>query len=370
MTGHATPPPPSPGPRRLTRSRDDRVIGGVAGGLGRYFDVDPIIFRIGFAVTAFVGGLGLVAYLAALVAVPVEGEPEPEGSRRGWALAVVFGVVALWFVAWADVWGGPFWFHPFAVFWLLVLAAVVAIGWRLVERRRGAPGDGDEALRRLALVLGVLVLACAAAVAGAWVTAIGDGEIVAGLVIACGLVLVAASFFGGAGWLVVPALALALPAGVVAAADVEVRGGIGEERHDPGSLAELRGEYRLAVGRLELDLRHVDFPRGTTHVDAAVGLGQLDVIAPPGTCVVVRSEAGIGEVRSFGRGHGGVDIEVHDRAPAPSVPQVLLDADVGVGQVRVVDDPDDLSRPGRHGPFGDDDGPEGRRGGDPCEVAG
>ena len=36
-----------PQPRRLTRSSSDKVIGGVAGGLGRYFDIDPIIFRIG-----------------------------------------------------------------------------------------------------------------------------------------------------------------------------------------------------------------------------------------------------------------------------------------------------------------------------------
>ena len=36
-----------PQPRRLTRSSSDRVIAGVAGGLGRYFDIDPIIFRIG-----------------------------------------------------------------------------------------------------------------------------------------------------------------------------------------------------------------------------------------------------------------------------------------------------------------------------------
>ena len=35
------------GPRRLTRSRGDRIIGGVCGGLGRYFNVDPLLFRIG-----------------------------------------------------------------------------------------------------------------------------------------------------------------------------------------------------------------------------------------------------------------------------------------------------------------------------------
>ena len=44
------PPPSSPGVRRLTRSSSDKLIGGVAGGLGRYFGVDPILFRIAFVV--------------------------------------------------------------------------------------------------------------------------------------------------------------------------------------------------------------------------------------------------------------------------------------------------------------------------------
>src|SRR5215470_5484713 len=40
-------------PRRLRRSSRDRLIGGVAGGLGRYFDVDPVLFRIAFIVLTF-----------------------------------------------------------------------------------------------------------------------------------------------------------------------------------------------------------------------------------------------------------------------------------------------------------------------------
>ena len=51
-TAPQSPPPPDPPPvpRRLTRSSSDKVMAGVAGGLGRYFDIDPIIFRIGFVV--------------------------------------------------------------------------------------------------------------------------------------------------------------------------------------------------------------------------------------------------------------------------------------------------------------------------------
>ena len=70
----------TPTPKQLLRSPNDRVVGGVAGGLARYFGIDPVIFRIGFAVLAFVGGLGLVAYLAAWLFVPEDdgtGRPRP-----------------------------------------------------------------------------------------------------------------------------------------------------------------------------------------------------------------------------------------------------------------------------------------------------
>ena len=72
------PPPPAAAtaaagaPRRLTRSSSDRVLGGVAGGLGRYFDIDPIIFRIGFVVLTLAGGAGVLAYLAAWLLVPAD----------------------------------------------------------------------------------------------------------------------------------------------------------------------------------------------------------------------------------------------------------------------------------------------------------
>ncbi len=67
-------PPPEPlkdRPRRLLRSRSDRMLGGVSGGLGEYFSVDPVIFRIGFAVTLFFGGLGAVLYIALMDLRPV-----------------------------------------------------------------------------------------------------------------------------------------------------------------------------------------------------------------------------------------------------------------------------------------------------------
>jgi phage shock protein C len=59
-------------PRRLTRSTSDKMLGGVAGGLGDYFSVDPIVVRIGFAVSTLFSGAGLIAYVALLAFVPTD----------------------------------------------------------------------------------------------------------------------------------------------------------------------------------------------------------------------------------------------------------------------------------------------------------
>ena len=62
----------SPRTSRLTRSSSDKFIGGVAGGLGDYFGVDPIIFRIGFAISILFSGAGLIAYLVMLAVLPAD----------------------------------------------------------------------------------------------------------------------------------------------------------------------------------------------------------------------------------------------------------------------------------------------------------
>ena len=57
----------------LYRSRDNRMIGGVCGGLGKYFDIDPTIVRIGFFLLLLPGGFpGLIPYLALWIIVPEE----------------------------------------------------------------------------------------------------------------------------------------------------------------------------------------------------------------------------------------------------------------------------------------------------------
>lgn len=65
-------------PRRLYRSRQDRMIAGVCGGLGQYFNVDPVIVRLIFLLLLF-SGPGILAYIVLMIVVPERplGETEP-----------------------------------------------------------------------------------------------------------------------------------------------------------------------------------------------------------------------------------------------------------------------------------------------------
>jgi phage shock protein PspC (stress-responsive transcriptional regulator) len=57
----------------LRRSFQDRMLTGVAGGIGRYFGVDPMIVRIAFVVLTVFGGVGIPLYLAGALLIPEEG---------------------------------------------------------------------------------------------------------------------------------------------------------------------------------------------------------------------------------------------------------------------------------------------------------
>lgn len=84
-----------PTERKLYRSETDRVIGGVCGGLGEYFALDPIWFRIGFVLLALGGGSGVLIYLLMwlIVRPRPEGYTPPEGGRGSLTGTAVIGMV-------------------------------------------------------------------------------------------------------------------------------------------------------------------------------------------------------------------------------------------------------------------------------------
>ena len=86
--------------RRVRRSRQDRVFGGVCGGLGRYLNVDPVLLRIAAVALALSGGLGVLAYIIAWIVIPEAPEDASEppidpASRSKAALIVGTALVAL-----------------------------------------------------------------------------------------------------------------------------------------------------------------------------------------------------------------------------------------------------------------------------------
>ena len=58
--------------KKLFRSRKERVIGGVCGGIGNYFNLDPVLIRVVWAALFFAAGAGLLAYILAWIIVPLE----------------------------------------------------------------------------------------------------------------------------------------------------------------------------------------------------------------------------------------------------------------------------------------------------------
>src|SRR5215217_7105772 len=77
------PPPDSPAPRpQLRRSRSDKMLGGVSGGLAEYSGVDPLLWRVGFVALTFAGGSGILVYLLLWLLMPA-GPPVGEGEQEG-----------------------------------------------------------------------------------------------------------------------------------------------------------------------------------------------------------------------------------------------------------------------------------------------
>jgi phage shock protein PspC (stress-responsive transcriptional regulator) len=293
-------PNPAPGPRRFLRTRDDHFVGGVCGGLGRYFGVDPILFRVGAVALCFVGGAALFIY------------------------------AGLWILTSTDDGTG------------------VASGPSPLRRCLGG-ADGRIRAGRVAaiaaLVLGGL-LATVVLVAGAvWATAAGGGVWVAIAVIAIGLSAVAGALTGRrrAAWLLVLALLIAAPAGFAAAADVRFDGGFGDRQYSPTAVTALPAHgYKLAAGRLRVDLRGLSLsPGSTTEIPIQVGMGVATIIVPSSVCVQSDTKVGAGYVDVLGDSEGGLDVHRGLDGARGSAPRVLLHARVGMGGLEVVHRPQD-----------------------------
>jgi phage shock protein C len=144
---------------RLYRSRDDRMLFGVAGGMGRYFGVDPVLVRLVWVLLFLAAGTGILLYIIAAIIIP----EEPAGaaaSAPGGAAADAGGPPRA-----GGTPGGPWpWNAPGgrsrsdgggAIFLGLILVVVGA--WFLLQRL--VPGlDGRLVWPGLLILLGLLLV--------------------------------------------------------------------------------------------------------------------------------------------------------------------------------------------------------------------
>jgi phage shock protein PspC (stress-responsive transcriptional regulator) len=336
-TTTATPPDPPPR-KRLERSADDRMLFGVTGGIAKYLGVDATIVRIVTVALTVLGGVGVLLYVAGLLLMP-----EPGGTaviaggegREGRGQAVrVAGLVVLALLTFAVI-AGIGTVIGWILFPLAFLIAAGAMAWWIAsgERPAGSPG---HILKRAGLGIALLAACFALALGGAWAAGTGSGAVGAALVIAAGVVLVAAAFTRPARWLILPALSLGLAAGFVTATGIELDGGIGEREHRPTAAADVREHYELGIGELVVDLREADLPAGDRRIDVELGIGHAVVLVREDVCVTTEARVGMGAVDAFDSESDGIDVNHEDARSAPAgTPRVVLSGDVGVGMLDV-----------------------------------
>src|SRR3954447_9093663 len=383
--------PPASERRLLRRNRTNRVAAGVSSGLGDYFGVDPVLFRVLFATSAFFGGAGILAYLLAWAAIPEEGtERAPidgwiAALRRRrfpvWGVVIVGGLI-LWGVAFSWWLPGPF---------LPVVAIVILLIVFFTRRelqvptapRRIAPATptvslekdgnataptasptwgyggrawfeesraiGRERRRRsfpirmgtlVVLAVTLTVLGIADAVGGIqlqWYFWTALAVLVAGMLVALASRRWSWSFVPLAGLALIGALAFA-------GSDTSLHDGVGQREWKPVHVTD--AHYRLAFGQGVLDLRDLR-PRSTpTTFDVTLGAGQVRVIAPKSMNLTVHTDVHMGQVevdRARGqynddhRRYGGVEFTrtIDPPVGATGAP-VTVDVHLTNGNVSVV----------------------------------
>ncbi|MDT0275007.1 PspC domain-containing protein [Blastococcus goldschmidtiae] len=286
------PPPPPPGAwvrPQLRRSRSDKVIGGVGGGLAEYSGIDALLWRVGFVALALAGGTGVLVYLLLWLLMPAgTGVAEPFRPRPpAGPRSPVPGVT---------------------IAGLLIVVGALA----LVARFTDWDLDGTVFLGGALLVVG----------AGLVVAAFTDGRTARGALIALGTVL-----------------SLALIAAESVPWD-DMSGGVGDRTFVPTSPAEVRDVYDGGIGDMTVDLSEIDVSDLDEPIRTKVdhGLGDVEIVLPRDADVQVSVDSGLGEVSIFGR--EGLTEGTFEGAGTGSwigddEAEIILDVDAGVGNVEV-----------------------------------
>lgn len=281
--------------KRLERPRDDRMLAGVCGGLARYFGIHPAFYRVGFVVLTLLGGSGILVYLAAVLVIPKEGEAESMASEalrnrreRPWplvalSLLAVAGTVLL-SRATVNADGDAF--------WVLLLLAGGVILW--TTRRSSGAADDSRRVGRIGRIL-------------AWTTAS------------------------------VIVLVIAAMATFAAVFHVHLRSGIGDRNYEIANVQELRDSYHLGIGDMRVDLSQLQSTQDRIELKTRVDVGKLTVIVPKDAALDVKAYAKTGQIELLGLpSSDGYDVDRTLVRPGLGKRTIVLNAQVGAGQVRVV----------------------------------
>jgi phage shock protein PspC (stress-responsive transcriptional regulator) len=295
--GSASPTPPAPG--RLRRSRDRRVIAGVAGGIAERFDVNENLIRIIFVVLTFFWGFGVAVYLILWVVLrPADSdivvsslrEPNPVSTSHRLTIAIVAALVVLAGLALAVE-------HPLRVLgpslalaWIIFLVALAVIAIRTPARR--------VTLRRIA---GIIFLVAASVV----------------------IVVVGAAM------------------GFLESTGVSLAGGNGDHVWQPTSLTRVAHGYHALFGIGTLDVSAVDFPVSGFAIETSVAAGELRIVVPANAVVSLSTNVGGGLVVVDNPvSIPGVSTQAFTSLPfgmsttqIRHSPHLTIDARVGVGQI-------------------------------------
>ena len=355
-------------PRLLRRRGDDRVLGGVASGLADYFNVDPLLIRIGFVGLMVFNGLGLGLYLLAWLLVPTDTDNQSVVqrviARIGAAGALVLGLVAVAIILVLNVpsrvieidGGGPGGVEIAVI--ALIAIAIGAILFRrpepnalvateapnadaapvptsapapVVVRRRSRPPSPLGWYVFGAMLIGIGLLAMATVVAGTSVDLVRYFGVALTVI---GVGLIVGTWFGHARLMILLGFLL-LPFAIAASLiHVPFEGGFGSLEVRPASVDDLDPEYRLAGGQIYLDLTRIEDDGNPIEVDASVAMGDLLVVLPEDAGAELNTAVGAGTMLVLGDADEGTNLERRDVIEGDG-PQFVLDLGTGLGIVRV-----------------------------------
>ena len=353
------------GNRLLRRNKSNRVAAGVSSGLGDYFGVDPVLFRVLFATAAFFGGAGILAYLLAWAAIPEVGTAHaPIDAFIAWVRRrrVPMWIVA--FIAGLFIWAVAFsWWSPGPFFPVIAVVVLLVVIFTRREMQANVPPpvaaqppadamastatvdltkDGDTATtpegqptwmrdarswfdeareasrirRRRSLPLRIAVIASLAVT----LTALGIADAVTGIQfqtyfwVTLGIVgggLLVGLVTRRTPWSMLPLLVLG-GAGAIAfgGSTASLHDGIGQRDWRPTTTPA--AEYRLAFGQGILDLRDLPQQTGPRDIDVVMGAGQVKILTNADQNVTVDTDIHFGQLVSdgseVGSTEGGVGI--------------------------------------------------------------